>query len=404
MSFIHEKLSKRFFLSVILTAVLAFFAGALFSYFVGVNTKAAVYEKSRTVAAYLIKENIDPTVCAKAVVNTETSAEGDLLLSKIGVLKSSIIIGFFDADVYAASFFLILIFSLLLTAMTFIFLTKREKLYQNAERIISKYNDGDLSEHLPSNLEGTVYRLLRNVENLAKALSAKTESEKKTKELLRDMISDISHQIKTPIAAVNMYNDIIAAEPDNVEVVKNFTGKTRRSVERIENLIKTLLNIARLDTQNVMFKKMKYPVSEIISRSLEQLLTRAEVENKEIIVDVPDNTELLCDIDWLSQAVTNLVKNALDYTKEGGKIEIVCEQSPVMTRITVKDNGKGIYPDDLHNIFKRFYRSKHSVDTQGAGLGLPLAKSIIEGQGGVITVESVCGRGTKFTVSFLTKL
>ena len=109
-------------------------------------------------------------------------------------------------------------------------------------------------------------------------------------------------------------------------------------------------------------------------------------------------------MNWTSEAIGNIVKNALDHTQDGGIVHITWERTPAMFRILISDNGTGIAPEDIHHIFKRFYRSKHSLDTQGIGLGLPLAKSIIEGQGGVIAVQSEIGNGTTFTLSFLTEL
>lgn len=108
-------------------------------------------------------------------------------------------------------------------------------------------------------------------------------------------------------------------------------------------------------------------------------------------------------MEWTSEAIGNIVKNALDHTKQGGVIRIAWEYTPLMLRIFITDDGNGIAPEDIHHIFKRFYRSKHSLDTQGIGLGLPLAKSIIEGQGGIVSVKSEQNMGTTFTLAFLTE-
>ncbi len=113
---------------------------------------------------------------------------------------------------------------------------------------------------------------------------------------------------------------------------------------------------------------------------------------------------VICDMEWTSEAIGNIVKNALDHTDAGGTVRITCERSSYMARIMIADHGHGISPEDIHHIFKRFYRSKNSLDTQGVGLGLPLAKSIIDGQGGTIFVQSNPGEGTTFTISLLTKL
>ena len=232
-------------------------------------------------------------------------------------------------------------------------------MYQQADKILLNYINGDYSCHLPQNYEGPIYQVFSSIEQLATMLQSKNETERKAKEFLKDTISDISHQLKTPLAALTMYQEIIESEPENAETVKQFAAKMGISLKRMEQLILSMLKITRLDTGNIIFEKKSCRVS---------------------------------------------VKNALDHTQAGGIVRITWERTPAMFRIFISDNGNGIVPEDIYHIFKRFYRSKHSLDTQGIGLGLPLAKSIIEGQNGVISVQSEVGKGTLFTLSFLTDL
>jgi signal transduction histidine kinase len=165
-----------------------------------------------------------------------------------------------------------------------------------------------------------------------------------------------------------------------------------------------MLKITRLDTGNIIFEKKSCRVSELIAHSVNELTARAKNENKQIQIDGDGEQKLICDMEWTGEAIGNIVKNALDHTQVGGIVRITWNRAPAMFQIFISDNGSGIAPEDIHHIFKRFYRSKHSIDTQGIGLGLPLAKSIIEGQGGVISVQSESGKGTLFTLSFLTEL
>ena len=128
---------------------------------------------------------------------------------------------------------------------------------------------------------------------------------------------------------------------------------------------------------------------------------RADQEEKKICLSGDDTVSLLCDHNWIVEAISNIVKNAFDHTKKGDIISIEWKQFASIVQIIVKDNGSGIHPEDLHHIFKRFYRSRFSKNTQGIGLGLPLAKSIIETHNGTIEVDSELGRGTIFTINFL---
>lgn len=172
----------------------------------------------------------------------------------------------------------------------------------------------------------------------------------------------------------------------------------------MEQLIGAMLKITRLDIGNIAFEKKEYYISELISHSVSQLTERAICEKKQIRILGNIKQVINCDLEWTSEAIGNIIKNALDHTKQGDIIRISWECTPVIFRIFISDNGNGIAQEDIHHIFKRFYRSKHSLNVQGVGLGLPLAKSIIEGQGGLISVQSEVTKGTTFTISFLTEL
>ena len=200
-----------------------------------------------------------------------------------------------------------------------------------------------------------------------------------------------------------MYQEIIADEPENPETVKEFSEKIGVSLKRMEELIQSMLKITRLDTGNITFERRICSVSELISHSVRDLLERARQEEKEIRITGNPDLTLNCDLAWTSEAIGNLVKNALDHTRKGGLIRVSWEQTPAVLQLVISDDGSGIAPEDIHHIFKRFYRSKNSLDTEGIGLGLPLAKSILEGQGGLISCQSEPGRGTSFILSFLTK-
>ena len=329
-----------------------------------------------------------------AMAGVDAAAESSLLPFRAQLQRSSI----------AAALGMAILLVIALFAGTWVFFSARKRLYCQADQAVSGYLCGDYSQRLPRSSEGAIYQIFAQVEQLATMLQAKTETEHQAKEFLKKSISDISHQLKTPLAALTMYQEIIADEPEHPDTVREFSDKMSVSLKRMEYLIQAMLKITRLDTGNITFEKQNLPMAGLISQSIRELTTRAERESKRILVDGDARQQLACDRDWTCEAIGNIVKNALDHTDPGGTVRIHWEHTPAMLRIFITDNGSGIAPEDIHHIFKRFYRSKRSLDTQGIGLGLPLAKSIIEGQGGIIAVQSDPGTGTTFTLSFLTEL
>ena len=136
------------------------------------------------------------------------------------------------------------------------------------------------------------------------------------------------------------------------------------------------------------------------AQAVGDLQERAKQEGKEILMEGDPGEILVCDQEWTREAVANLVKNALDHTDRGGIVRVSWKRTLAVFCLTVQDNGCGLAPEDIHHIFKQFYRSRKSSGQQGAGLGLSLAKSIVEGQGGSLAVESRVGAGSVFWINF----
>lgn len=281
------------------------------------------------------------------------------------------------------------------------YFSEQNKIIEKAETQITEYIAGNQNARIECDEEGELYKLFHKVNSLAAILNAHAEKESNSKEFLKNTISDISHQLKTPLAAMNIYNGIMQNEASSPEI-QEFTSLTEQELDRIETLVQNLLKITKLDAGTIVLDKKPENVSEMMKEIRKHFLFRAEHEGKQIELTGDDNITLPCDRDWLIQAIDNIVKNALDHTSSGGKIQIEYKQLSSAVQIVIKDNGSGIHPEDLHHIFKRFYRSRFSKDTQGVGLGLPLAKIIIGEHNGSIEVDSEPGRGTTFIVNFLT--
>ena len=283
----------------------------------------------------------------------------------------------------------------------FLYLQRQHKYFSNAENTIRQFLDGNTTSRIECSQAGDWYSLFHAINEMATILSAHAENQRQTKEFLQDIISDVSHQIKTPLSALKMYHEIIESHKDDAATVSSFTEKSQREIKRMEDVIYTLLKLARLDAGIIQMEKSEENVSILMQDVLERFETWAEREHKTITLSGKENVILLCDALWVSEAIGNIIKNALEHTENGGHIGVKWSQSPLMTQIEISDDGKGIHPEDLYNIFKRFYRSRLSSDVHGIGLGLPLAKSIVEAHGGTISVTSTPGTGTTFTLNFI---
>ena len=282
----------------------------------------------------------------------------------------------------------------------YIYFRNQNKTIEAAEEQITDYISGNRDARIECDDEGELNKLFHKINSLASVLNAHAENESQSKEFLKNTISDISHQLKTPLAALNIYNGIMQDEAENPEI-KEFTELTEQELDRIETLVQNLLKITKLDAGTIRIEKKEENVSEMMNDIKNHFLFRARQEGKQISLSGNGTVTLMCDKGWLIQSIENIVKNALDHTEQGGQINIEWNSLPSVLQITVKDNGSGIHPEDIHHIFKRFYRSRFSKDTQGIGLGLPLAKAIIEAHNGSIEVDSEIGKGTVFIINFL---
>ncbi len=277
---------------------------------------------------------------------------------------------------------------------------RRYAVLESAIETIDLWLSGDTGRRIDCDYEGQLNRLFHSVNTLAAVLSAHTEKEAYSKAFLKDTVSDISHQLKTPLAALNIYNGIMQHEAESLDEAKEFAALSEQELDRIGTLVQNLLKITRLDAGTIVIEKAPENIYDMMQETASRFSYRLKPERKELSVFGDREIVLMCDRSWLLEAVGNLVKNAFDHTASGGHIEITFGRRSGLTQISVKDDGSGIPAEDIHHIFKRFYRSRFAKDTQGLGLGLPLAKAIVELHGGSLTVDSFPGCGSTFVMSF----
>nr|WP_255669755.1 HAMP domain-containing sensor histidine kinase [Coprococcus hominis (ex Arizal et al. 2022)] len=215
-------------------------------------------------------------------------------------------------------------------------------------------------------------------------------------------MSDISHQLKTPLASLTVFLDLLydGRVPD-VDKQKQMLLESKNQVSRMEWMVLSMLKLARIEAGAIQFEKHPCSLYAIVAQAKESVAYLTEKRGQQIDVQIDEKQMLVCDGDWLTEAIINLLKNASDYSGEQTTIHIWTEDNPMYTRIYVKDEGCGIAESELKNIFKRFYRINKEVNPNSVGIGLSLTKSIVEGVGGKISVRSELGCYTQFILTFV---
>lgn len=360
------------------------------------------------VAGYLARNELDESQIIRSFTTEKTNDDvkkGRKLLQQAGYdsnTQNSLLPAVEHFYHKYALIFLILsiTFSVMVCAVFLLFILRQYKRIEKAISDIQAFMAGNVGIRLNDHEEGSLSKLFTSINIMATSQAAHIEKEKQNREFLKDTISDISHQLKTPLAALKMYNEIIQNENCGNDVVDSFTSKIEREIARMESLIQNLLKLAKLDSGSIELEKHTHNLKEFLEEAIEGFRTRAKLEGKAIVLHCDEHITMNFDKEWMLEAVSNIIKNALDHTGAKNLIEVRCDETPVFIQITIKDNGMGIHPEDIHHIFKRFYRSRFSKDKQGVGIGLTLSKAIVENHGGTVTVESELGKGTAFYLAF----
>ena len=215
---------------------------------------------------------------------------------------------------------------------------------------------------------------------------------------LQSLVSDISHQTKTPIANLKMLNDTMLARNISEETREEFLHATASQLDKLDFLIQGMVKTSRLETGVITLEKKETVIADTLVDAINGVLAPMERKHLHLSVDCPENLTVSHDSRWTSEALFNLLDNAVKYTPEGGDIHVTVQDWEMYLEIAVTDTGRGIPESVQATIFKRFYREEAVHDVDGIGIGLYLAREIITMQGGYITVESEMGKGSTFSI------
>ena len=261
---------------------------------------------------------------------------------------------------------------------------------------LRRIDAGDYALDVRDNGEGSFSLLKNDLYKVTVRLREQAELLQKDKTALSNLIADISHQIKTPLTSLGVLADLLVEDPPEADR-RVFVERLRAQLGRIQWLVTALLKLARLDAGTTAFKSEPVDVRRLIERALEPLQIPLEVKKQRLVVQGGEGASFTGDLNWSAEALTNVVKNCVEHTPEGGRIEISYGANALYAEIIVSDNGEGIASRDLPNIFNRFYRGERA-DENSVGIGLALAKAIFTAQGGDISVRSQPGMGTSFSI------
>ena len=232
---------------------------------------------------------------------------------------------------------LILASGIALLAVMYLYFREQDRIMEDAVTTIRDYIGGNREVRIQCDEEGELYRLFHEVNSLAAILNAHAENEEKAKIFMKDTISDISHQLKTPLAALNIYNGILQGEAEKLPAVREFTDLSEQELDRIETLVQNLLKITKLDAGTVLIEKSEQNLTDLMQALEQRFSVQAEQQGKQLRFSGDEYVVLFCDAHWMSEALSNLIKNALDHTRTGDSIQIEWRTfaSVVQIRVTL---------------------------------------------------------------------
>ena len=301
--------------------------------------------------------------------------------------------------------FLVINVFYVLTSMGIVFIIffkydmKKDKELKEITKYIEEINKKNYTLHIDEISEDELSILKNEIYKVTVMLKENAENSIKDKIELKKSLEDISHQIKTPLTSILVILDNLIDDEDMDKITREeFVRDIKREVVNINFLIQAILKLSKFDANTIKYSKEMRMTKEIVEEAIKNVSTLCDLRNIKIEVDEKNEAKLNCDFKWQIEAITNVLKNCIEHSKDGGKIIISYEQNNVYTKISIEDFGEGISSKDLPHVFERFYKGKNSSQ-DSIGIGLALSKTIIEEDNGNINVESN-GSGTKFEIKY----
>lgn len=276
---------------------------------------------------------------------------------------------------------------------------KKENDIKDIIKCIEQINKKNYELQIDSMSEDELSILKNEIYKTTIMLKESAENSNKDKMNLKKSLEDISHQLKTPLTSILVMLDNIIEDPDmDINIRNDFIRDIKRNVVNINFLVQALLKLSKFDANTVHFIKKEYNLRSIVDESIKNVSTLCDLRNINIELNIKNDSKFMCDSKWQIEAITNILKNAVDHSKNNSTVTINLSNNNVYSMIEIIDKGEGISKKDISHIFERFYKGENAT-SDSIGIGLALAKTIIEEDNGNISVESN-KNGTKFTIKY----
>lgn len=406
----REPLLKKIVLIIIVSILVLF---SIFTFFQYKNLKEIYTEQNninKSLIGQLVKKYPDEEVEIIKIVEKQEGKYielGEKILAKYGynhdyTMEDSLVFqshlkNFMIMDFMCLGLIVVLVLSVLFYSIKYIF-KRLTKVNKDIENII---HNNPIEETFIE--EGIFNNIYSDLNKLSRSLNSRIKSLDTEKESIKELVTDISHQLKTPLASLKLYNTLLLEEELDEDERIEFLTTNENSIEKLNNLIDSLVNISRLEANMINIKRDNQSIKETINKAIKSVNSIANQKDIEIELKDFEDIELPHDSKWTCESIFNILHNGVKYTPKNGKVKVSINDAINFVRIDVEDNGVGIDKDEYNNIFKRFYRSNEVENVEGSGVGLYLSRKILQAQGGNIIVSSEKNVGSKFSL-FLSKV
>ena len=338
------------------------------------------------------------------IINSENQEQKDEVLSKYGYTNNISYIKELENSMNTSiriNIAIIILLGVIAIIIALIYTNKRDKSLRSINKYLDKVNNGNYELKIEDNGEDEISRLRNELYKTTILLRESAENSEKEKTNLSNSLADISHQLKTPLTSIRIMLDNIEENPNMDEKTRNeFIEEISRQIDWISSLVISLLKLAKFDAGAIIMQDTQINVKKLIDNVINNLAIMIDIKNIKIEEKIDEDVILRADYNWQLEALTNIIKNCIEHSKEDSKIKIEVENNSIFVKIKITDEGEGIAKEDLSHIFERFYKSKQASENS-IGIGLSLAKTIIEKENGYIKVDSELGKGTTFEIKYL---